>query len=309
MIKIYYTTAVGQDEIQDKIQLSLGGYKSSTPFKSGELNNLFGEITDYTITVADQDQYIGLVVKNESSSVVENINLWFIYPVSGCYSKFYVSAVDLSTDTNGVKYMESITNINSKPVYSEFVEADGTDNKQDLGYLEAGGMFGLWIKRELIEVNIAADKVNLVQTDPNNSDKAVQIPVSQSDLIQMYMSYDELGISIAGYYVINDRIKGDTSPAILFTVDIDGTAVDLTDCNILSQFRLSRTSPVAMELETGGSGITITDATGGEFKIDEIDTLLLDAGTYYYDIQITFPDNTVKTWIEGTMTVLNHVTE
>lgn len=191
MIKIYYTTATGQDQPQDKIQLSLGGYKSSTLFRSGELNNLFSEITDYTITVADQDQYIGLIVVNDSLSVVENINLWFIYPVSGCYSKLYVSAVDLSTDSNGIKYMESIVNINSKPVYSDFIEADGIDNKQDLGSLEAGGAFGLWIKRELVDANIIADKTTLIQEDPNNSDKVAQIPLSQSDLIQMFISYDE----------------------------------------------------------------------------------------------------------------------
>jgi hypothetical protein len=191
MIKIYYTTATGQDQSQDKIQLSLGGYKSSTLFRSGELNNLFSEITDYTITVADQDQYIGLIVVNDSLSVVENINLWFIYPVSGCYSKLYVSAVDLSTDSNGIKYMESIVNINSKPVYSDFIEADGIDNKQDLGSLEAGGAFGLWIKRELVDANIIADKTTLIQEDPNNSDKVAQIPLSQSDLIQMFISYDE----------------------------------------------------------------------------------------------------------------------
>jgi hypothetical protein len=191
MIKIYYTTTAGQDQPQDKIQLSLGGYKSSTPFKSGELNNLFSEITDYTITVADQDQYIGLIVVNDSLSVVENINLWFIHPVSGCYSKLYVSAVDLSTDSNGIKYMESIVNINSKPVYSDFIEADGIDNKQDLGSLEAGGAFGLWIKRELVDANIIADKTTLIQEDPNNSDKVAQIQLSQSDLIQMFISYDE----------------------------------------------------------------------------------------------------------------------
>lgn len=207
MIKIYYTTTVGQDQPQDKIQLSLGGYKSSTPFKSGELNNLFSEITDYTISVADQDQYIGLIVKNDSLSVVETVNLWFDYPVDS-YSKYHISAVDLSTDSEGLKYMESLNNINCKPVYSEFVEADGIDNKQDLGYLQPGDSFGLWIKRELNNSIIESDKTNLIVEDPNNKDKVIQNPLSQTDLIKMYLSYNELGVEIAGYYVIQNRTKG-----------------------------------------------------------------------------------------------------
>lgn len=303
MIKIYYTTTAGQDQPQDKIQLSLGGYKSSTPFKSGELNNLFSEITDYTISVADQDQYIGLIVENNSLSVVETINLWFDYPVDS-YSKFYISAVDLSTDSEGLKYMESLNNINCKPVYSEFVEADGIDNKQDLGYLQPGDSFGLWIKRELNNSIIESDKINLIVEDPNNKDKVIQNLLSQTDLIKMYLSYNELGVEIAGYYVIQNRTKGATSPAITFTCDIEGVPVDLTNCYILCQFKLGRTSNVVLELETGGNGITITNPAEGVFRIDEIDVLNLDANIYYYDIWLTFPDNTVKHWIVGTMTVV-----
>lgn len=59
-----------------------------------------------------------------------------------------------------------------------------------------------------------------------------------------------------------------------------------------------------LELETGGNGITITNPAGGVFRIDEIDVLNLDANIYYYDIWLTFPDNTVKHWIVGTMTVV-----
>lgn len=302
MIKIYYTTITGEDQPQDKINLSLGGYRSSTSFRNGDFGNLFDEITRYTMSKLDQEEYIGLIVKNDSLAVIEAINLWFDYPTN-CYSKFLISAVDMSTDANGVKYMENISNINSKPVYSDFVEADGSAHKQDLGYLQPGDCFGLWVKRELLQQIIDSDNTNLVSEDPNNKDKVVQNTLSTSDSIKMYFSYNELGVDIAGYYVMNDRIRGATSPAVTFTVDIDGDPVDLTSCYILCEFKLGRTSTVALSLDTNG-GITITDALNGVFRIDEIDVLDLDPNIYYYDIWITFPDNTVRHWIVGSMTVI-----
>lgn len=51
-----------------------------------------------------------------------------------------------------------------------------------------------------------------------------------------------------------------------------------------------------------GSGITVTNPTGGVFKIDEF--TLSKAGRYVYDIKIIFPDGTKKTYVRGHINIL-----
>ena len=109
-----------------------------------------------------------------------------------------------------------------------------------------------------------------------------------------------------GQYRIPDKVKGDTFDAILFTFTDSVGAIDLTDCTAKMQFRRSKTSGLALELNTT-SGLTLTDAENGVLQVDEIESLSLDAGCYVWDIEITFPDDTKKTYIEGTMEVLQDV--
>lgn len=110
-------------------------------------------------------------------------------------------------------------------------------------------------------------------------------------------------------YNFRDHLKGDTFNGIEFTL-IDSNSelpIDITDALITIQFKShSKTGLINVELNVG-SGITITDAENGVFVID---SFLLDwqPKKYYYDVQITFPNGVVKTYIEGTFLVIQDVT-
>ena len=87
--------------------------------------------------------------------------------------------------------------------------------------------------------------------------------------------------------------RGDTFYQTLFNVKINAVDLDLTDAVILMQLRKAPGGVVMLE-----PTITITDAPGGDFAIDE-QIINIPACNYQYDIQITLADSTVVTWISG----------
>ena len=110
-------------------------------------------------------------------------------------------------------------------------------------------------------------------------------------------------------YKINDQYKGDTFNGVTFTIKegANKTPIDLTGVSILSQFRANEVTGAIQQSFSIGSGITLTDATGGVFSIDPF-TLDWNTGTFFYDIQITFPNGDVRTYVKGSLNVLQDVT-
>jgi hypothetical protein len=191
MLKLYYTTTKGEDELQPKFFKSLGGYKSSSLVKNDQFDNFFSEISNYSIAENNGDEYIGLMLVNEGTDKT-NINFYFDYPTN-CYSKLYVAAVDTTTDADGNEYIENVPTIHSSPVYADFNEADGEVNKVSLGNLLANEQLGLWIKRELLMSVIEADKGTLVQDDPDpdaSETRVVAVEKDKVDSIGLVFSYD-----------------------------------------------------------------------------------------------------------------------
>ena len=112
-----------------------------------------------------------------------------------------------------------------------------------------------------------------------------------------------------GIVNINNHYKGDTFDGIRYTIlnSSDNLPIDLTAATIKSQFRKSAKKGTVIKEVTDGVGITISDAVNGIF---EIDSFIIDweVSTYYYDIEITFSNGVVKTYIEGTLTVIQDIT-
>lgn len=189
MLKLFYTTTKGQDVAQSRADKSLGGYRSASLFKNDDFDNIFGEISNYTLKNADsQNQYVGLILLNDSNSVVSDINVWFDYPTS-CYSKLEIAAVDLTQDSDGKYYMENILSINSSPVYADFYEADGEANKQNIGNLAANAMVGIWLKRTVLSSVADQDIANEIVDDPDNEHRVKFVEPEKVDIIEMKMSY------------------------------------------------------------------------------------------------------------------------
>ncbi len=110
----------------------------------------------------------------------------------------------------------------------------------------------------------------------------------------------------AGTYNLETTITGDTFNQVSFAVAPNGSPLNLTGYTIKLQIRNTYTSTAVKSLEIG-SGITVTNAAGGVFRIDAF-VVDFAAGTYVYDIQLTSSGGVVKTYIAGEMVILNDVT-
>lgn len=105
------------------------------------------------------------------------------------------------------------------------------------------------------------------------------------------------------------HIKGDTFDAVNFEIKINSVIKDLTGAEIKMQLRKCYTdTTAALSLSSvGGSGITITSPTLGQFSINK-QIIDIPAFDYLYDIQIKFANNDVKTYIAGNFTITPEVT-
>lgn len=110
-------------------------------------------------------------------------------------------------------------------------------------------------------------------------------------------------------YDIPDTKKGDTFIGVQFTLQVNAVLVDLTGASIRMHLKVDKNegTPATLMLQTG-DGITITDAVNGEFQVDP-QIIDCPANCYYYDIEIEFPDDTVKTYIEGEWTITQDITQ
>lgn len=103
-------------------------------------------------------------------------------------------------------------------------------------------------------------------------------------------------------------IRNDTFQLVSLQIDRDAAAIDLTGATIAMMLRLVKDAdPVALSLSTATSGITVTSAVAGEFDIDK-QIISIDAGAYFYDMQLTESGGDVTTIMEGTFTITQDVT-
>ena len=110
---------------------------------------------------------------------------------------------------------------------------------------------------------------------------------------------------VAGIYNFEDHTKGDTyEGAEEFTI-IDADVPDLTGATIRMHIR-NQNNDLVKSIDTSG-GITITDAVNKKFKINAFD-VELSACTYYYDIEVTFSNDVIVTYLKGTWTIIQDIT-
>jgi hypothetical protein len=104
--------------------------------------------------------------------------------------------------------------------------------------------------------------------------------------------------------------RGDTFDGVNFTVLLaNEVPVDLTGASIEAQFRYgSKRGELSLTLSTDNGGIAITDDINGKFSLPAFIVDFEKSGEYFYDIQITFPAGTIKTWVSGAWEILDDVT-
>lgn len=163
-MRLYYTTSQDEGAVQQNVNLSLGGQRSGTQVPNGRLNNVFGDITQYTAS-NPTDEYIGLILRNETGSTAGSINVWFVLPADAL-SSLSLAAVTLSNGS-----MERIQSKDSQPLIGDFVTPD-VNNKADLGNLDNNEAIGIWIRRTIDSAAIETlQTTGFFERDPDTVNK------------------------------------------------------------------------------------------------------------------------------------------
>ena len=104
------------------------------------------------------------------------------------------------------------------------------------------------------------------------------------------------------------HIQGDTFEEVNFAVVKNSVALNLTGAVIKMQLKKECGGvPILSFTSVASAGLTITNAVGGLFKINK-QIINIPEFNYLYDIEITFSDGTVKTWVEGNFVVKCDIT-
>jgi len=99
--------------------------------------------------------------------------------------------------------------------------------------------------------------------------------------------------------------RGDTAEALQFRFLVNGVPLNLTSASVLCQFRKTVNAVPALAL-TQLAGITINAPTDGQLRINS-QIFSIPTGAYLYDIEITLADTSVKTYVGGTLNVLETI--
>jgi hypothetical protein len=107
------------------------------------------------------------------------------------------------------------------------------------------------------------------------------------------------------------HIDGDTWDGISSMVILSGTQsapLDLTDCSVYINFKLSNTvaSPVVLVLSTDDSSIVIEDATEGTISIPR-QNINIPNGSYNYNMHVKFPNEEIKTVYQGKIEIAPNI--
>lgn len=99
--------------------------------------------------------------------------------------------------------------------------------------------------------------------------------------------------------------KGDSFNGQEFQGSVNDVFMDLNGASIKADFYRNETYSFTMS--TDNDRLSITDASNGVFIIKP-QIFNEDAGIYKYDLQITFEDGTIKTYIYGTLKINADIT-
>lgn len=183
---LYYTTSAGENQEQTNPQASLGGYKSSTPVKNDDFDNLFGELSTLTIN-QNKDHYIALMLVNETTDPLTNVEIWSVIP-EGCYSKIAIAVVDPAVDSTGVLKMERTREIYNRPFVGDFVEYVEA-SKGVIGDMAVGEYVGIWLKRSLDMTAINAGEDAFYELDPTRRSMYREVEHQTVDSIDVKISW------------------------------------------------------------------------------------------------------------------------
>lgn len=142
---LLFTGAKEEGQTQTEPRLSLGSYVSGSLVPNGSLNNLFGEISQYTLE-KKVVEYRAVALKNTTGAVISGAELWYRNLSNNPLVNIRMAVVTLAQDDCGW-YMERIANINAKPLSATFVDNKTQPNAIGLPTINPNEYVGIWIER------------------------------------------------------------------------------------------------------------------------------------------------------------------
>jgi len=117
----------------------------------------------------------------------------------------------------------------------------------------------------------------------------------------------EISTDIAKYKKITCRRRDTLSFWLDWVTVQDGSDIDLEGFGFLMQVKYNLSGNLALELSIENSRISIS----GKRTTFIVPNSGMDipAGQYSYDLQVTYPSGTVRTWLYGIFVVKNDVSE
>ena len=169
-IKFWLTGAASVDNPQTDPNASLGGNRSSTEMVTGQLNNLFDDISGMEAESGDTE-YRGIIIQNKHASLtLYNAKAFLSVQPNG--SRATKESIQIATDTVwGGNSIDAIATENNAPTGAEtgaFSAPATYATGLALGDLGVNGQMGLWIKRVVpasTEASASADFTLVVQGD------------------------------------------------------------------------------------------------------------------------------------------------
>ena len=177
-MQLYYTTSAGYEEPQAVVAKSTGGFRSSNIVKNNDFDNLFGEISSYTIREV-RDMYIALILRNTTGATVNAVSAWFVSDENN-YGTLQIAPVATATDADNNPTMERTRTPFTQPFVGEFVDATQAVPRL-LGTLTNNQELGIWIKRSINRTVVDAALNTIYERDPNNNNLYREVALSQTE--------------------------------------------------------------------------------------------------------------------------------
>lgn len=188
MLKFYYTTSAGYNNQQTKISDSLGGYKSSTPVPNDMFSNLFDEIS-LNLAANPLNQYIAVILKNEGTETLKNVNMWFSAVTENPYGKIMVGAIGMNKDENDNPVTPRTSSIYEKPYWIQFYDATEED-KVTLGDLEPDAEICLWFSRVLDGKIIREGYDDVAERDTNTQNRYKKVEKETNEIFNINLVWE-----------------------------------------------------------------------------------------------------------------------
>jgi hypothetical protein len=188
MLRFYYTVSSGYNSPQTKVSDSLGGYKSSTPVPNDVFGNLFDEIS-LNLASNPRSQYVALVLKNEGTETLKNVELWFSSVTDNPYGTITVGAIGMGKDEEENPVTSRTSSINEKPYWIHFHEAK-EEEPVSLGDMEAGKEICLWFCRSLDKEIIKSDYDLVAERDMNTQNRYKKVEKQTEEIFNINLLWE-----------------------------------------------------------------------------------------------------------------------